>query len=77
MSAKMSILIVSLFLGSGIPAATRRLGDSGGKEIAPKSAGNELISVVHGDALGYSPETSLFPLSTRVRLDIRRKRDCP
>ncbi|CAK8687380.1 unnamed protein product [Clavelina lepadiformis] len=51
--------IVSLFLGSGIPAATRRLGDSGGKEIAPKSAGNELISVVDRGALGYSAETRL------------------
>ncbi|CAK8687625.1 unnamed protein product [Clavelina lepadiformis] len=51
--------IVSLFLGSGLPAVTWRLGDSGGKEIAPKSAGNELISVVDKGALGYSAETRL------------------
>ncbi|CAK8687500.1 unnamed protein product [Clavelina lepadiformis] len=57
--------VVSLFLGSGLPATTSRLGESGGKEIAPKSAGNELISVVDKGALGYSAETRL-PLNPTV-----------
>ncbi|CAK8687222.1 unnamed protein product [Clavelina lepadiformis] len=56
---KNAVLVVSLFLGSGLPAATSRLEESGGKEIAPKSAGKELISVVNRGALGYSAETRL------------------
>ncbi|CAK8687446.1 unnamed protein product [Clavelina lepadiformis] len=51
--------VVSLFLGSGLPAATSRLEESGGKEIDQKSAGNELISVVDKGALGYSSEMRL------------------